>query len=352
MDNNKKTSEIDIIASVKTIFKERKSLTISIIAGVIAGVIIALSIPKTYTSDVILAPEISSGGLGLSSNLADMASSFGIDLGSTSKSMDALYPEVYPEILSSNDFIQELFNVKVRLKKDDTPKTYFQHIIEDTKHPFWSYPKIWIAKLFEEKNDKNNKKGHKDPFKISKVDSEICEAISSNISCLIDKKTSVILISVTDQDPLVSAIIADTIQNRLQSYITDYRTKKARNDFEYYNKLYKEAKIKYNIAQNAYASFCDANQDVVLEKYVAKRDELENEMQTAFTLMNQMSTQMQAAKAKIQERTPAYTMIKSAKMPHKASSMSRVMIVILTLFFSLSLNAFWVLFLKDIIKKN
>ena len=349
MENAKRIKEIDIIESIKKIFREKKSLTISLISGLVIGVIIAISTPKQFTSDVILAPEISSGGLGISGNLADMASSFGLDLGNTGKSMDALYPEIYPEILSSDDFILTLFDVPVRLKNDDTPRSYFQHLIKDTKIPFWNYPKKWLALLLKPK-DNGNGGNKKDPFKRSKTEEEICRAISGNIGCLVDKKTSVILITVTDQDPLVAAIIADTIQNRLQTYITEYRTKKARTDYKYYTQLYNEAKVKYNKAQKTYASFCDANQDVLLETYIAKRDELENEMQTAFTLMNQISSQMQAAKAKIQERTPAYTMIKSAKMPYKASSMSKAMIVILTLFFAFAINAFWVLFLRDIIK--
>ena len=91
--------EIDVISVIKKVFSNRKSLIISLIAGSIAGIIIALSVPKQYSSDVVLAPEMSSGGLGLSDNLADMASSFGIDLSSTGKNMDALYPEIYPEIL-------------------------------------------------------------------------------------------------------------------------------------------------------------------------------------------------------------------------------------------------------------
>lgn len=344
--------EIDIIASIKKVFKERKLLAISIVTGAVLGVIIALSTPKLYTSEVILAPEISSGGLGLSESLADMASSFGIDMGSTGKSMDALYPEIYPEILSSYDFIRTLFTVPVRLKDDNTQRSYYDHLTKDLKFPFWEYPKIWILEHIKEKEVPSAGKGAKDPFKTSKLDSDIGEFIASNIGCLIDKKTSVIQITVTDQDPLVAAIIADTLQLRLQNYITDYRTKKARNDYKYYQDLYKEAKGKYSKAQSTYASFCDANQDVMLETYIAKRDELENEMQLAFNLMNQMSTQMQNAKAKIQERTPAYTMIKSAKMSHKASSMSRAMIVFLTVFFVMLFEAFWVLFLRDIIRKK
>lgn len=346
--------EIDIVSIVKKVFSDKKSLIVSIIAGAVVGVVIALSVPKQYSSSVVLAPEMSSGGLGLSDNLADMASSFGIDLSSTGKNMDALYPEIYPEILASYDFISTLFPVKVRLKDDQTERTYYNHILKDKKIPFWDYPKVWISERLisdQERADMKKPAVH-DPFRASKLDVDVSKCIGENISCLIDKKTSVILISVTDNDPMVAAIIADTVQSRLQHYITEYRTKKAKNDLSYYTKLHQEAKAAYLKAQKKYASYCDANQDMLLESFQAKRDELENDMQTAFTLMSQMATQVQSAKAKIQERTPAYTMIQSPKMPYKSTGMSRSMIVLITMFLALFANAFWVLFLKGVLMKR
>lgn len=343
--------EIDMIGLIKKVLAQKKSMLMSVGIGLVCGVVIALSTPKRYTSNVLLVPELSSGGLGISANLADMASSFGLDIGNSGKGMDALYPEIYPEILSSKDFIYSLFNINVRLKTDNKPRTYFYYLTKEQKMPFWMYPKVWLGKLFEKKDESGVGNGKADPFKISKIDDDVCKAILGNISCLVDKKTSVIQISVTEQDPLVAAIVADTLQQRLQNYITDYRTKKARTDYIYYTDLYKEAKKNYTKAQQVYASFCDANQDMLLETYIAKRDELENEMQVAFTLMNQLSTQVQAAKAKIQERTPAYTMIEKPKMSHRASSMPRSIMVILTVFVAVMMNSLWVLFLKDFFRK-
>lgn len=346
--------EIDVWKLVKKAFSDRKSLIVCLSAGAVIGVVVALAVPKVYKSEVVLAPEMSSGGLGLNDNIADMASSFGIDISSSGKNMDALYPEIYPEILSSYDFISSLFPVNVRLKNDTCQRTYYNHILIEQKLPFWEYPKLWLAERMMSKEEKSDmaKPAVVDPFRVSKIDQDVCKAMAANIGCLIDKKTSVILITVSDQDPMVAAIIADTIQRRLQAYITDYRTKKARNDMAYYTKLYNEARVNYQKAQHKYAAFCDANQDVVLESFEAKRDELENDMQAAFTLMSQMSTQMQSAKAKIQERTPAYTMLKSPKMAYKASSMSRSMMVLIALFLSLVVNAFWVLFLKDVVAER
>lgn len=41
----------------------------------------------------------------------------------------------------------------------------------------------------------------------------------------------------TDQDPLISATMADSVSMHLQQFITKYRTNKARIDVEHYQKL-------------------------------------------------------------------------------------------------------------------
>ena len=112
--NNSKYSSIDLILLAKDILKQRKKLFICMgIAGVL-GLIVAINTPKEYTSTAVLAPEMSSGGLGISSSLEDMASTFGFDLGSKGQ-MDAIYPEIYPDVFASTDFVRNLFDFPVRL---------------------------------------------------------------------------------------------------------------------------------------------------------------------------------------------------------------------------------------------
>lgn len=350
MEEKKETKEIDVVAESKKVLKEWKLLLKIIGVGAVMGIIIALATPKQYTANVVLAPEMSSGGLGMSESLGDLASSFGIDLGSKS-SMDAIYPELYPEIFASTDFVLNLFNVPVRLKEDNSVRTYQNHLLKDTKSPFWNYPKAWLIQLLKEKDNQKGR-SQRDPFKLSKNEDELCKLIRGSISCLVDKKTSVITINVVDQDPLVAAIIADTLQSRLQEYITSYRTQKARIDYNYYKKLYAESKTQYLKAQRLYASYSDANQDITLQSFRAKQDELENEMQLRYNVYTQMSAQLQNAKAKIQERTPAFTVIEKAKMPYKASSAPRLLIVAIFIFFGVIVDGLWVCFIRDFLKRR
>ena len=118
----------------------------------------------------------------------------------------------------------------------------------------------------------------------------------------------------------------------LQHTITDYRTKKARIDMEYMQKLFDEAYKDYVKARQKYASFGDANSKVVLQSVQSKLDELENDMQLKYNIYQQVVEQRQLAIAKVQERTPAFTIVQEATVPIKHSSRPKIVTLILWMF--------------------
>jgi rRNA processing protein Krr1/Pno1 len=56
-------------------------------------------------------------------------------------------------------------------------------------------------------------------FMMNRKDYELMRQIMANISCSFDKKTSVITITVKDQDPLICATMADSVKAHLQSFM-------------------------------------------------------------------------------------------------------------------------------------
>ena len=168
-----------------------------------------------------------------------------------------------------------------------------------------------------------------DPKHLTKKEYEIVKAINGRMDCSVDKKTNVITIVVEDQDPLIAATVADSVQMHLQRTITDYRTKKARIDLEYMQKLYDEAHKEYAKARQKYAAFGDSYQNLKMQSYVLKGDELENEMQLKYTIYQQVVEQLQLAKAKVQERTPAFTIVQEATVPVKHSSQPKIVTLII-----------------------
>ena len=348
--NETKSKEIDVIGILKKMLTEWKLLAKIIIVCGVLGVAVALSTPKSYSTTVILAPELTNGS-SMGGGLSNIASMVGINLSNGAGGIDAIYPQIYPDVLTSSDFILHLFDVKVTPEEETKPIKFFDYLTREKAIPFWRYPMVLASKLFAS-SDSSNAVNTVNNFKLTKRQDAVLNQIRGSISCIVDKNTSVITISVTDADKQVCAIMADTIQKQLQKYITIYRTKKARMDLAYSEKLYQESKAQYIKAQQLYSSYSDANTDVILESFKAKRDELENEMQLKYNIYTQTVQQLQLAKAKVQEQTPAFSVIQSASVPLKASSTPRMFIVLLYICLGVIADAIWVGFLKEFIHQK
>lgn len=335
-----RTTQISVLSILRTIKKDK--LWMSIFVGVFAilGLGAALTTPKTYTSTVMLAPEES--GSGFSGSISSLASMVGMNM-KIGQTGDALYPEIYPDLVASKDFIVNLFPVQVSTKDDSVHCDYYTYLTKHTKMGMMDYPKAALAKWIKKmkKPDPQKPAGEDSiatPLWLSKEEDEVAKNIETSIECSVDKKTSVITISVTDQDPLVAALMADTVRAHLQTAITEYRTKKARVDLDYMQSLFDEAKKQYDDARKAYAEYADANQDLMLESYKSEETDLENEMQLKYNIYEQVVEQLQLAKAKVQERTPAFTIVQSATVPTKHSSRSKAATLFIWMFIGFALR--------------
>ena len=178
----------------------------------------------------------------------------------------------------------------------------------------------------------------------------IVNAINRNVVCDVDKKTMVITISVTDQNAVIAATMADTVKTRLQKFITDYRTSKARVDLEYNKKITAETKARYEKARQKYAEFMDSNQDIILQTVRQKQTDLENEMQLQYNAYTQAAAQYLAAEAKVQQETPAFTTLQSATVPVLKAGPKRAQMCLIFVFLAFLGTTGWILYKEDDLK--
>ena len=241
---------------------------------------------------------------------------------------DAINPMLYPDLMEDNGFVVGLFDIKVKSKDGEIACSYYDYLLKHQKRPFWQYVIVWVKKLLPKDEEHVINKGNKlNPYVLSKRQDEICKIIRDKVSISIDKKTAVISISVEAQDPLICKTVADSVKERLQTFITNYRTNKARIDEKHYKNLVDEAKADYEKARRLYGSYADSNMEMVLESYRAKQTDLENDMQLKYNTYTTLMTQYQMAKAKVQERTPAFTLVQGAAVPIKPAGPKRMLFV-------------------------
>ena len=341
--------EIDIMELVRKLLREWKLILVWCGIAAVVGLVVGFSIPKEYTVSSKMAPEVVSKSGG--GSLGSLASLAGINLGSISTS-DAVYPDLYPDIVSSTPFIVELFPVQVEFK--DGKADYYTYLKEYTRSPWWTavtkapFKALgWFMGLFREKKEPVEGFANLDPSRLTEEQEAIAKAIRGSIVLTVDKKTSVISLTVTAQDPQVAARISEEVIDRLQSYVVRYRTEKSRKDLDYYQGLYDEAKENYFNAQQRYASYVDRNQGVVLQRVRTEQERLQNEMNLSFQLYNTCAQQLQAAKAKVQQETPVFTVINPPQVPLKRSKPSKVTILAACIFLGAAIAAVWVLWGRD-----
>lgn len=340
--------EIDLLELALKVWGERKFVLKACGYAVLIGLVIAFSIPREYTANAMIAPELSdnktTGGL---SSLAAMA---GFNLNATSTA-DAIYPDLYPDIVTSTPFITGLFNVQVKDLDEEVDTTLYCYLNEHQRVPWWTLITSapfkalgWVISLFteEEKED-----AILDPFHLTKEEADIVKELSERINVSVDKKTGVTTLSVTMQDARISACLTDTVVRRLQDYITEYRTTKARQDFQFQEKLFERKKKEYEKAQENYAKFADANKNIILLSYRAEQERLENEMRLAYQVYTSVAQQLQMAEAKVQEITPVYTIIEPATIPIKASKPRKTLMLLGIVFLTGLCCVSWILFGRD-----
>lgn len=276
----------------------------------------------------------------MSGTLGSLASSFGFDLDNL-QSDDAITPLLYPDLMEDNGFVTSLFKIQVKSKDGSIKTTYHDYLKKHQKPIIWLMPIDWIKNQFKS-SDKGGG-GFTDPYNLSKEEDDIAGNIRNKISINFDKKTAVISISIKDQDALICKTIGDSVKERLQDFITNYRTSKARNDYEYYMKLTMEAKQDYEKARQRYGSMADANSKVALKSLELKLEDMENDLQLRYNAYTTVNTQMQAAKAKVQERTPAFTVIKGASVPIKPAGPKRMFFVAFILLLTFAGTSLYIL---------
>ncbi|MCH5247430.1 MAG: chain-length determining protein [Muribaculaceae bacterium] len=348
--------EIDLLELGMKLWDSRRRILIWAGWGALLGLIIAFSIPREYTASVKLVPESGDSGKSMGS-FGSLAALAGINM-SMGTGSDAVYPDLYPEVVSSTPFTTELFNVVLPTDIEDLPQATLSEIIVDhTSTPWWSaiigLPGKAISgakSLFSSNDEEGDEEEIIDPFRLSPAQAGIAGAINQRIEADVDNKTSVITISATLQDPLAAASLADTVAQRLQEYVVAYRTGKARNDLEYAKKINKEARETYYKAQQQYAAFADRNQGLVSKSAAIETERLQNEATLAFDLFNSTSQQVQLAEAKVQSNTPVFTVVQPASVPLTPTKPRKMLILIGFIFLAVVVACAYTLFAPGLIK--
>lgn len=343
--------EIDLVELAMKLWDKRRFIVKCGLIGLAVGIVIALSIPKEYEASVTLVPE-SAGARG-GSSMGALAALAGLGGGAVNAGgRDAVYPGLYPDVVSSVPFALDLSEVVLPTGIEDNEQLTLKQILtEHTSRPWWSVimglpgrvtgmfegnapdlPTTAKSAISVDSLADNIDLIQPNSMHLTKGQNGLVGLVNSCVGVSVDAKTQLITISVTMQDALAAASLADTVANRLTDFVTAYRTNKARHDLAFAKQINQEAQQRYYDAQQAYAKAVDRNQGIILRSAAIDLERLQNEATLAYNLYNSTSQQVQMAEVKVQESTPVFTVMQPAVVPFKAAK-PRVMMIIVAFTF-------------------
>ena len=347
--------EIDLMDLLRKVIGIRKKIYKAAGIGLVIGVIVAISIPKQYTVEVTLSPEMGNNKGGGLSGLAASFLGSGVSMGDGT---DALNASLSADIVSSTPFLLELSNMKVPVSGSE--EISLSSYLDEESSPWWSYvigfPGMVIGgvkSLFIEDEDESifSDKASQGTIELSKKESQKIESLKKKIVASVDKKTSMTSVTATFQDSKVAAVVADSVVKKLQEYIIDYRTSKSKEDCLYLEKLFKERQQEYYEAQRKYADYMDSHDNIILQSVRTEQERLQNDMSLAYQVYSQVASQLQVARAKVQEEKPVFAVVEPAVVPLEPSGTSRKVYVLAFIFLSVCIVISWNLFGKDLLNK-
>lgn len=336
--------QIDLTAIFKSVINSRKKVFRWAIAGLIIGIVIALSIPKQYTSTIKIAPEGESKNLGATAGA--LASMMGV---ASSTSSDGINEKVYPEIIKSTPFLLEFAPIEVDFDGRKMPLS--DYILEYTKRPWWSYvigfPSQaigWIKSIGSTESEMQSIANS------PAIQYGFAGMLGNGLKVETDSKIGIITITSTFQDSKITKTISDSLIVKLQRYMSNYRTAKTRNTLESTTQLLDEAKSRYYVADEEYARALDRNQNLISKRAEVAIERLQNERDLAYQVYLQLAQQVESLNIKLQEEIPVATIIEPATTPISPSAPSVMLIIVLWTFLCAFISAISIV-IKTLLKQ-
>lgn len=343
----------------RALLKYKFLIAITALLFAVLGALFSLTINNEYEATVKMVPESAdsksgggmAGGLGGLSSLAGLA---GINIGGATGT-DAIQPAMYPNIVASIPFLQELINAKIynpKIKKWQVLREYLKEHQSNAPIKLYDSEKLEEERAKKELSDADLKDLNVpktvgqtiDFINIDLKEAQILKKLTSYIKVEVDKKTMFLTITCTLQNPVIAANLTSLVQSQLTRYIVNYRTEKVRKEMDFLTSRQAEARKRYDQALYTYSNYKDQNRNRFLNVAKTQEKKLQYEVDLAFNLYSSLTSQLSEAQIRVQKETPIFKVLEPAQVPLSRSSPKRSLITIGAMFIGIFVSLVIVFF--------
>ncbi|WP_229321154.1 Wzz/FepE/Etk N-terminal domain-containing protein [Larkinella knui] len=282
------------------------------------GIVVSLLTQPEYVSEARIMPEISQGSGDVLQKLASVAGFAGLEFGETG-GIEAVRPDLYPNVLQSTPFILSLLDQSVPTRDGK----------QITVSALLSAADSWRWFSFKKPSDPLPPSTNPNTLRLTQEQQDLAEDIQQRVSAKMDTRSGIITVSAQMPDPTAVAAVTQIALDYLTRYVTNYRTEKVRRDLLFYTNRLKEAKRRFEVAQYTMFHYNDQHKYMVVQAATMEKQRIEAELTISQVVYTELAKQFEQARIKVQEQTPVFKVLEPAKIPLKRSSPRRTMLVVL-----------------------
>jgi uncharacterized protein involved in exopolysaccharide biosynthesis len=329
--------EIDLLELARKLWDNRKFiLKVTAIFAAI-GLFVAIFSAKEYTSSVTMVPQLGDGK-SKAGGLAGLAAMAGVNLGDMGGG-DVLSPTIYPKIMASVPFEKDLMYTKVKFDNIPHEITLYDYYTNDDYQPFNLFSSIKkytlglpgvIMKAIKGDSDSRltTHDSRQKYLQLSQKESAVAGILASKVSLAINEKEGTLNLTANMPEALVSTQVVEASRLLLQKYITDFKVDKEKQNLDFIQQRYNEAKRSFEQKQMQLAAFKDGNRNVILASAQTTGDRINAEYSLLYSVYSELAKQLEQAKIKVKDATPVLTVVEPAVVPNQKSKPNRPLILI------------------------
>jgi hypothetical protein len=318
--------------------KRKKTYLIFLINFVIIGIIASYTTHNEFQVEVSVLPQLGGGSSAGISGLGELQNLLGVPISQGGVS-GGFGPDMYEDIIESQPFLSELVTTKFansKANKDSiTLQEYFKggekrNLISIATTFIKDIPSViegWFIRS-------NNNLIEKNPDFIKKeitpallranevppivqMDGTTTQAMNIVKNRIkIDAKGREIKITVKMPEPVLSAQVCKLVLEKLIEYVSTYKTAKQRDNLRFLEQRKEEAEAKYKQAQLNVAGFKDNSLGLIFQSVQTRETVLQNDMNLAFTVYNQLAGQLEQAKIDLKKESPIFSSLNPIEIPN------------------------------------
>ena len=346
--------EIDLLELARKLWDNRRFiLKVTAIFAAI-GLFVAIFSAKEYTSSVTMVPQLGDGK-SKAGGLAGLAAMAGVNLGDIGGG-DVLSPTIYPKIMASVPFQKDLMYTKVKFDNIPNEITLYDYYTNDDYQPFNLFasikkytiglPGVIIKAIKGENSEKGVGSRESKYLKMTQKESDVAKVLAKQVSLAINEKEGTLNLTANMPEALASTQVVEAARMLLQKYITDFKVDKVKQNLDFIQQRYNEAKRNFEQKQMQLAAFKDGNRNVILASAQTTGERINAEYTLLYSVYSELAKQLEQAKIKVKDATPVLTVIEPAVVPNQKSKPNRPLILIAFAFIGLLGTSGWVL-VKD-----